>query len=273
MQESRANRVYLLLIDAMVANLKKLPQACLLLFAIAATNNAPAFSQEFSVQAGVNTSSPSVTLPILPTPPGLPPLPVPPGLPGISFSSAGSTSNGLPVCNLDSFVHQAGMQAESIYGDEGLHTKPSAFGFSQSNRINAGISGQNDAGLTTGHGSYMPDANGADEFIMAPNGEWGPTGPGSGAYYASMPPGVDDGPPDTTQTKELPNSAAGYGLVAAPVNGQLSLTYNAATSPWGGSEPGLTIGVSGGGGSVSVSGGGVSVSVGTGGVSVSVSGL
>jgi hypothetical protein len=87
-----------------------------------------------------------------------------------------TTRSGLPPCNMDSFVYQAGAQAEAIYGDEGVHSKPPLSGFSKSSRINAGIVGINDTGLTTGHGSYMPDAWGADEFIDGPNGEWGQSG-------------------------------------------------------------------------------------------------
>jgi hypothetical protein len=86
-----------------------------------------------------------------------------------------SSRNNLPPCNMDSFVYQAGAQAEAIYGDEGIHSKPPLNGFTKSSRINAGIYGVNDAGLTTGHGSYMPDAWGADEFIDSP-GEWGQSG-------------------------------------------------------------------------------------------------
>ena len=58
--------------------------------------------------------------------------------------------------------------ADLIYGDEsdGL---PPFFGFDQSHRINAGITGINDAGLTTGHGSVLPDAWGSGY-------EWGMAG-------------------------------------------------------------------------------------------------
>jgi len=87
-----------------------------------------------------------------------------------------SSRSSLPPCNMDSFVHQAGAQAEAIYGDEGIHSKPPLMGYTKASRINAGIFGINDIGLTTGHGSYMPDGGGADEFIDAPNGEWGQSG-------------------------------------------------------------------------------------------------
>jgi len=82
----------------------------------------------------------------------------------------------LPPTNLDSFVFQSGMNPE-IYGDEGDINIPPLFSFQKQNRINAGINGVDAAGLTTGHGSFMPDAWGADEFL-APPGEWDMTGGG-----------------------------------------------------------------------------------------------
>jgi hypothetical protein len=87
-----------------------------------------------------------------------------------------AAKNSLPPCNLDSFVYQAGAQAEMIYGDEGVTDIPPLFGFTSASRISAGITGINDAGLTTGHGSYMPSAAGADEFIAGPDGEWAQSG-------------------------------------------------------------------------------------------------
>ncbi len=92
------------------------------------------------------------------------------------------TKNGLPPCNMDSFVYQAGAQAEMIYGDEGVTDIPPLFGFTNASRINAGITGINDVGLTTGHGSYMPSATGADEFIAPATGEWSQ----SGANYGNL---------------------------------------------------------------------------------------
>jgi hypothetical protein len=93
-------------------------------------------------------------------------------------SSVGT--NGLPPTNLDSFVYQAGANADKIYGDEGTDGLPPLYGFTQASRINAGITGQRDAGLTTGHGSYMPNAWGADEFLAPPNGEWSISGTNNG---------------------------------------------------------------------------------------------
>jgi len=84
--------------------------------------------------------------------------------------------NGLPATAMDSFVYEAGPNAEAIYGDEsipigngtyslppGVSPTPIA-GFEKISRIDSGIYGQRAAGLTTGHGSYMPDAWGRDEF-------------------------------------------------------------------------------------------------------------
>lgn len=88
---------------------------------------------------------------------------------------ANGLRNGLPPTTLDSFVYEAGAHAEHIYGDEGVNGPPPYMGFGKSHRINAGIMDQRDAGLTTGHGSYMPDSFGKDEFI-APPGEWGQSG-------------------------------------------------------------------------------------------------
>ena len=83
--------------------------------------------------------------------------------------------NGLPPVTMDSFVYEAGAHAEHIYGDEGANGLPPYEGFTKAHRINAGIMDQRDAVLTTGHGSYMPDAWGNDEFI-APPGEWSQSG-------------------------------------------------------------------------------------------------
>lgn len=157
--------------------------------------------------------------PDLPNPPALPELPAPPqppqlpgvgqipGLPGapgapmIGFPGAGGNArgqvggmrNGLPPTTLDSFVYEAAERAEEIYGDEAERGEiPPYNSFTKEHRINAGITGTRDAGLTTGHGSYLPDAWGADEFI---GDEWdqsganGGTGGGTGGYNAGVNPG------------------------------------------------------------------------------------
>ncbi|MDR3613122.1 MAG: hypothetical protein P4L53_06130 [Candidatus Obscuribacterales bacterium] len=84
--------------------------------------------------------------------------------------------NGLPPTSLDSFVSNAGGSAELIYGDEGTDGLPPYYGFDASHRINAGITGQSAAGLTTGHSSYLPDAWGGDEFT---GNEWSMSGSGA----------------------------------------------------------------------------------------------
>jgi len=66
---------------------------------------------------------------------------------------------------MDSFVYEAGEHAEHIYGDEGIHGLPPYEFFSETHRINTGIHDQRDQGLTTGHGSWMPDGWGRDEFL------------------------------------------------------------------------------------------------------------
>ncbi len=93
----------------------------------------------------------------------------------------------LPPVSTDSFVHQAGARAEDIYGNEGvggIEKCPGAYGmanqghlppiegFNSENRIDAGIYGTRNLGLTTGHGSYMPSAWGADEYV---GDEWANT--------------------------------------------------------------------------------------------------
>jgi hypothetical protein len=75
--------------------------------------------------------------------------------------------NGLPPTVMDSFVQQAGGLAFQIYGDEGTSGPPPISGFNRVNRIDSGIQ-QDSAGLTTGHGSVLPSAWGADEFIGGP---------------------------------------------------------------------------------------------------------
>jgi hypothetical protein len=78
-----------------------------------------------------------------------------------------SNSSGLPPTALDSFVNEAGGQAELIYGDEGVDGKPPYMEFDQTHRINAGITGSTALGLTTGHGSMLPNGVGGDEFVKS----------------------------------------------------------------------------------------------------------
>jgi hypothetical protein len=110
----------------------------------------------------------------------------------------GQWRNGLPPTMLDSFVSESGGFAEWIYGDEGTDSIPpissspgDMTGFSKASRIQTGISfSEDDAGLTTGHVSALPDAAGADEFLQympdpstgfARPEEWDMSGPLMGA--------------------------------------------------------------------------------------------
>jgi hypothetical protein len=116
-----------------------------------------------------------------------------------------ATRNGLPATSMDSFVYEAGGFAELIYGDEGTSDIPPYFGFDESHRINLGIMGTRAAGLTTGHGSLLPNAWGGDEFDMpepwTQAGSSMPTAPGTlnlfGLGSISVPnlnvPGVPNG--------------------------------------------------------------------------------
>jgi hypothetical protein len=108
-----------------------------------------------------------------------------------SISPTSVLRNNLPPVRLDSFVREAKGHAEHIYGDEGANGIPPYFGFSHPHRINTGINDDRDAGLTTGHGSYMPEAWGADEFI-APPGEWSNSGANGGNHnYNNAAAGLD----------------------------------------------------------------------------------
>lgn len=82
-------------------------------------------------------------------------------------------------------------------------------------------------GLTTGHGTCMPDAWGADEFISSPRGEWGRSGVTGNTSTSSM----YENPPlsgvDNNGVSGLPGRYAGNNLIPLPVNGSLSLVDNA----------------------------------------------
>jgi hypothetical protein len=131
--------------------------------------------------------------------------------------------NGLPPTRMDSFVANAGASADLIYGDEGTDTYPPYFGFTYEHRINAGITGIRDAGLTTGHGSYMPCANGADEFIAPgnPGGEWSR----SGANYGNP----QDNGANLTYDLSVLNSASNLMMQA---QNDLKAAQIAANQPW-----------------------------------------
>jgi hypothetical protein len=113
---------------------------------------------------------------------------------GPAFADTG-VRNGLPPCRMDSFVYEAKQNytADLIYGDEGDWNQPPFFGFTEQHRIDRGIWGVSNQGLTTGHSEYLPDAWGGDEFIGKP--EWSQSGPNSGQYTtyqepATLPPDV-----------------------------------------------------------------------------------
>jgi hypothetical protein len=95
----------------------------------------------------------------------------------LSFGIQPALAGGLPPTSMDSFVYEAGGSADAIYGDEstvignGTYSLPPGVsptpitGFEKNDRIDAGIMGTRASGLTTGHGSYLPDAAGRDEFL------------------------------------------------------------------------------------------------------------
>lgn len=83
-----------------------------------------------------------------------------PNLPNTYFGNiaggiVGRLTGRLPKTTLDSFVSNAGAQAELIYGDEGTDSIPPYFGFDETHRIETGIYSP---GLTTGHRSALPEA-------------------------------------------------------------------------------------------------------------------
>jgi|AGTN01.2.fsa_nt_gi hypothetical protein len=93
----------------------------------------------------------------------------------------------LPPTRMDSFVFNAGGRAYQIYGDEGARALPPYEEFTKDHRINEGIVADRDAGLTTGHGDYLPDAWGNDEFLGE---EWSQSGANGGNrqnYYHQIP--------------------------------------------------------------------------------------
>lgn len=109
--------------------------------------------------------------------------------PALAQSKEAMKAMTLPPTHLDSLVHQALLSghAEHIYGDEGTYGPPPQMGFNIKHRINIGIVGETDAGLTTGHGSYLPDAWGSDEFLRSP-GAWSRSGANYGDHQYN---GVD----------------------------------------------------------------------------------
>jgi hypothetical protein len=79
----------------------------------------------------------------------------------LPLNTKGINIKGLPPTSLDSFVLNAGGNAEAIYGDEGTNSWPPLSGFGPGNTINAGIVGQRSKTMTTGNGGNMlPTASG-----------------------------------------------------------------------------------------------------------------
>lgn len=100
-------------------------------------------------------------------------------LPMAGFGKTAPAIGGraLPPTRMDSFITNAGGRADQIYGDEGALELPPYGEFTKDHRINEGIVGQRDSGITTNHGSFLPDAWGNDEFLGA---EWSQSGANSG---------------------------------------------------------------------------------------------
>jgi len=127
----------------------------------------------------------------------------------------GKNRLGLPPTSMDSFVRQAAGNADLIYGDEGVVDIPPYDYFDPIHRINAGIYDTRRKGLTTGHGSYLPDAWGADEFT---GNEWSMSGAGRGnptqnpQYIQNQP--AQGGDPASNNPTQNPTSQP------APINGR-----------------------------------------------------
>lgn len=154
---------------------------------------------------------------------------------GASAQSSGGMRNGLPPTSMDSFVTEAQEYQEYIYGDESSDGPPPYMGFEQANRINSGILGTRNAGLTTGHGSYLPDAWGIATFSGGQEtNEWTTSGPSS-APPSTLPSRLDSA---------LAANPAQFPLgsqVWSPVSGQqnpdttgtpLPVTWNSEGGNW-----------------------------------------
>ncbi|CAN5142502.1 hypothetical protein BH10CYA1_BH10CYA1_38000 [soil metagenome] len=137
----------------------------------------------------------------------------------MAYAPSLGSRNGLPATCMDSFVANAvkAGRGDEIYGDEGIGASPPPFyeGFTANHRINAGIVGQQDAGLTTGHGSYLPDAWGRDEYLGQ---EWSQGGQNNNGYSKISTPDIQvvasyDIPPvaPSFKNQRFNNSAATNG--------------------------------------------------------------
>lgn len=141
----------------------------------------------------------------------------PAGAQGLVGGTSGMR-NGLPATTVDSFVYEARENRDKIYGDEGTYMPPME-NFTVENRINSGIYGRSDAGLTTGHGSYMPCGVGGDEFIGPEFSQSGSRGDDPNMVLANVPlvaiPDMPAPPPMTFQPNDLSNSLAPDGLTSS----------------------------------------------------------
>lgn len=72
-------------------------------------------------------------------------------LPVCQTAIMANTGSSLPATTLDSFVVDAGGNAENIYGDEGTTDIPPLFGFGYGNSIQSGM-----PAMTTGHDIGLP---------------------------------------------------------------------------------------------------------------------
>lgn len=130
--------------------------------------------------------------------------------------STSGSRNGLPATTMDSFVANAvkAGRGDEIYGDEGVGAAPPPFygGFTANHRINAGIVGQQDAGLTTGHGEYLPDAWGRDEYLGGQ--EWSRSGQNNNAYSKISTPDIQ-----VVASYDLPRVAPSFRNVNATNGG------------------------------------------------------
>lgn len=130
-----------------------------------------------------------------------------PAITTLPADAQGKNRLGLPPTSMDSFVRQAAGNADLIYGDEGAVDIPPYDYFDPIHRINAGIYDTRRKGLTTGHGSYLPDAWGADEFT---GNEWSMSGAGrhnpvQNPYYINNTPGRG-GDPASNNPNQNPTS-------------------------------------------------------------------
>ncbi len=157
----------------------------------------------------------------------------------MAYAPSTGARNGLPATTMDSFVANAvrAGRGDEIYGDEGVGAAPPPFykGFTANHRINAGIVGQQDAGLTTGHGSYLPDAWGRDEYLGGQ--EWSRSGQNNNAYSTISTPDIR-----VVASYDLPqvapsfrnanatNGGAGYGTGNTRVSRAAYSTYGSGAA-------------------------------------------